>query len=227
MRTLAVGDIHGCLTSLTTLMGAVPLSEGDRLVLLGDYIDRGPDSKGVIDWVLETRRTMEVVALRGNHEEMMLKSRVDASVASSWANFGGFEALDSYGTTFLDDWVSAVPRSHWEFLENLPAYFETDTHIFVHGSVNRSKTMLEQNEYEIIWGRKFGMSRHVSGRPVICGHTPEEDGEIGVYTWGYCIDTGCCRGDWLSCLDVGSLEFWQANEEGETRRGRVPDVEFK
>jgi serine/threonine protein phosphatase 1 len=206
-------------------MRAAQLSNGDRLVLLGDYIDRGPDSMGVIDWVLDTRKTTEIVALRGNHEEMMLQSRLDASVASSWSGFGGFEALDSYGTTFLDDWVSAVPRSHWEFLENLPAYFETNTHIFVHGSVDGRRPREAQNEYEMVWGRKFGISRHVSGRRVVCGHTPEEDGEIGVYSWGYCLDTGCCRGDWLSCLDVDSLEFWQANEQGETRRGRVADVE--
>ena len=151
----------------------------------------------------------------------MLQSTVDPLIATSWSTFGGRETLESYGTSLSDDWEACVPAAHWEFLMQLPAVFETNTHIFVHGAVDGEIPVDQQDENHLIWGRKFGMTNHVSGKKVICGHTPEADGKIGVYPWGACIDTGCFYGEWLSCLNVDSGEFWQTNEKGDTRSGSL------
>ena len=72
MRTLAIGDIHGCFNALTTMADAIQFRPDDLIVLLGDYIDRGPDSKRVVDWILEQRSVLNFIALRGNHEAMIL-----------------------------------------------------------------------------------------------------------------------------------------------------------
>lgn len=221
MRTLAIGDVHGCAAALRTLAAAVELRPTDRLVMLGDYVDRGPDSRGVIDWVIAAGKTCAVVALRGNHEVMMLSSRTDDMLVKNWSSFGGYEALESYGTSFNDDWVAAVPESHWRFLESTRNYLETGEHIFVHGSVNGRVGMREQDPYRLIWGRCFENTPHISGKRVVCGHTPQEDGRIGCYEWGVCLDTNCCRDGWLTCLDVMTGDYWQANENGQTRQGRL------
>jgi serine/threonine protein phosphatase 1 len=134
---LAIGDVHGCLTALDTLLGFVRPGPADQLVFLGDYIDRGPDSKGVLDRLLELRRKFDVVNLRGNHEVMML------AAATGWDNFrfwracGGVEALESYagpdGAGTLDD----IPDAHWHFVENRCVdWYETESHVFVHANLH-------------------------------------------------------------------------------------------
>lgn len=222
MRTLAIGDIHGCLTSLEALARAVPFTAEDRLIFLGDYIDRGPDSKGVIDWVLAASRAGEVIPLRGNHEAMMMDARTKPTVRQTWLDNGGREALASYGVNIHDKWIAAVPSTHWTFFESTRQHFETERFIFVHGSVEWDKPLEAQNADAELWTRCAGMRPHVSGKRVICGHTPQPDGQIGVYPWGLCLDTDCCRGEWLTCLDVERGQFWQSNEAGSTRGGMIP-----
>jgi serine/threonine protein phosphatase 1 len=223
-RTLAIGDIHGCLMSLQSLAAAVSFQPTDRLILLGDYVDRGPDSRGVLDWILEQRATMEVIALRGNHEVMMLEARTNRTLAATWSSFGGLEALESYGTSFTEDWVPNVPKAHWEFLSATRRYFETEHFIFVHGSLDGTKALTEQNPYTLIWGRCHETKPHFSGKRVICGHTPHKDGKIGTYDFGVCIDTAACSGGWLTCLNPETGEFWQANELGTRQGGKLDRV---
>src|SRR5215213_6317702 len=95
-RTLAIGDIHGCLTALDTLLGFVQPKPDDRLVFLGDYVDRGPDSKGVLDRVIELHKAGRAVCLRGNHEIMMAAARGGRDDYRFWLRVGGLEAMDSY-----------------------------------------------------------------------------------------------------------------------------------
>ena len=95
-RILAIGDIHGCLTALDTLLGFVQPTPDDQLIFLGDYIDRGPDSKGVLDRLIELKQTRQIVCLRGNHEVMMLAGREGRDDFRFWMSFGGMEALGSY-----------------------------------------------------------------------------------------------------------------------------------
>ena len=133
MRTLAIGDMHGCITALRTLVDYAGIDESDRIVTLGDYVDRGPDTRGVLDWVIERFKAKQLIPLRGNHEVMMLESRRDENLMMNWLLYGGHEALLSYGKpASLDN----VPDSHWRFIEHTcRGYYETDSHIFVHGNL--------------------------------------------------------------------------------------------
>src|SRR4051812_16114737 len=126
MRVLAIGDIHGCLHPLDDLLAWVKPAADDTLVMLGDYVDRGPDTRGVLDRLIELkRRHPRLVCLRGNHELMMLGARDgDRSDLKMWLSVGGVQTLGSYGTAGKSGTLADVPREHWEFLErNLAPYF--------------------------------------------------------------------------------------------------------
>jgi hypothetical protein len=112
-RHLAIGDIHGCSTALTSLIEAVGLRGDDTIVMLGDYVDRGPDSRAVLDFVLDLGKTHDLVALRGNHEIMMLDARTKKSWLQPWMSYGGAATLKSYGGSF-----AGVPDEHIDFLEH-------------------------------------------------------------------------------------------------------------
>src|SRR3954454_881285 len=105
MRTLAIGDIHGCHRALASLLGCVKPAEGDELVFLGDYVDRGPASPGVIGTLLSLAKTHRAIFLRGNHEAMMLDGREDPLKANIWRCCGGLETIESYGASSRSDWA--------------------------------------------------------------------------------------------------------------------------
>ncbi len=115
-RILAIGDIHGCLTALDTLLGFVQPGPDDQLIFLGDYIDRGPDSKGVLDRLIELKRTRPVVCLRGNHEIMMLAGREGQDDFRFWMSFGGVETLGSYVQPGSEITLENIPYEHWHFV---------------------------------------------------------------------------------------------------------------
>src|SRR5438093_515016 len=147
MRTLAIGDIHGCNSALTTLLNDVKPAPGDRIVFLGDYIDGGPASRQVIETLLKLRESCSTVFLRGNHEAMILEAREDPLKSNLWQSYGGLETLFSYGAEYRQDWSSAIPDAHWEFFERTVRFFETDTHIFVHDCLNPELDMSEQPDW--------------------------------------------------------------------------------
>ena len=112
-RHLAIGDIHGCFNALKSLVDFVGFRSDDVIVTLGDYIDRGPDSRAVVELMIELGETHNLVALRGNHEIMMLASRDNASWFHSWIGYGGRETLASYSHPASDD--DAGPSSGGRF----------------------------------------------------------------------------------------------------------------
>src|SRR5689334_11414198 len=117
MRLLAIGDIHGNLKALDTLLATIALQPEDVLVTLGDYVDRGPDSRGVLDRLIELNRSAQLIALRGNHDELMLQAR-DGEERRMWWTCGGKNTLASYGCPVLDDeQLRKIPDNHWHFLE--------------------------------------------------------------------------------------------------------------
>ena len=133
-RTLAIGDIHGCLAALTTLEAFVSFRDDDQLITLGDYVDRGPDSRGVLNWLIERSTRCDLIALLGNHDAMMLQSREFGG--GSWATLFGEETLKSYADGGMGT-VQDVPDSHWSFLEHeCRLFYESPTHIFCHGTPN-------------------------------------------------------------------------------------------
>jgi serine/threonine protein phosphatase 1 len=224
MRVLAIGDVHGCLGPLDELLAWVNPTDDDLVVMLGDYVDRGPDTRGVLDRLIALKRTgRRLVCLRGNHEIMMLGAfRGDRGDKRMWLSVGGVQALASYGPELginaarFED----IPREHWEFLEhNLLDYYETDTHIFVHAGVLGGFEMDEQPEYALYWEFLGEAMRHQSGKTVVCGHTAQKTGEPKVVPGAVCIDTYVHGGGWLTCLDAVTGRYWQTDLLGRRREG--------
>jgi serine/threonine protein phosphatase 1 len=225
MRTFAIGDIHGCLHPFNDLLEWVKPAADDLVVTLGDYIDRGPESKGVLDRLIALKTSgTKLVCLRGNHEIMMLEAyRGGRSELKMWMSVGGAEAIGSYGTA--PGWsgtLADVPREHWNFLQDeLLPYYETDTHIFVHAGVYPDLDMHEQHENVLYWEYIWDEMRHHSGKTVICGHSSQRSGVPKVVPGAVCIDTFAHGGGWLTCLEAATGKYWQVNLLGQKREGRV------
>jgi serine/threonine protein phosphatase 1 len=219
MRTLAIGDIHGCNVALAALLKRIEPQSSDRIVFLGDYIDRGPGSRQVVDSLLELGGKCALVFLRGNHEVMILDAREDELKANLWQSYGGFEALISYGAEYSTDWVSHVPEAHWTFFEHTTRYFEIESHIFVHACADPELDMADQPDWMLYWEFLDQLKPHKSGKRIVCGHSPQATGQILDVGFGLCIDTGAVNGGWLTCLDVSTGHWWQADEESDTREG--------
>ncbi|MEZ6139349.1 MAG: metallophosphoesterase family protein [Zavarzinella sp.] len=218
-RTLAIGDIHGCINALLTLEKFVGFQESDTIITLGDYVDRGPNSCAVIDWLIFTNQKRKLIPLRGNHDLMMLKASTDRKWKHDWMAAGGEATLRSY-SPFDHDPGSMVdiPETHWDFLENhLLPYYETDTHIFVHANLLPDLPMSEQPEYYLYWQDFDDNSGHESGKIMVCGHNSQKSGRPKLNGNAVCIDTYVYGSGWLTCLDVGTGKVWQSNENGDTR----------
>jgi predicted MPP superfamily phosphohydrolase len=217
-RTLAIGDIHGCLAPLQLLWESVSPQPEDRVIFIGDYVDRGPDSKGVIDFLIDLPLDLNVTFLSGNHEEKFYLSKLDHTELAHWLkDWGGDATLDSYGPGGLDD----VPQSHWDFLHRCQPYLETETHIFVHANLE-ANAALDQQQSLVLLHKKFGTpDPHRSGKIMICGHTAQESHVPLNHGHAVCIDTDPGRGGWLTCLEVETSRYWQANFAGEVREGKL------
>jgi serine/threonine protein phosphatase 1 len=219
MRTLAIGDIHGSLAALDALLAVVEPQPDDVIVTLGDYVDRGPHSRGVLDRLIDLQGRCTLIALKGNHEIMMLEARHGPDSFRAWCVCGGREALDSYGSylnreTFLDK----VPRRHWQFLQDCLPFHETATHLFVHANAYPDIDLAEQPEHMLFWEHLVpGMSRpHHSGKIMVCGHTQQRTGHPLNLGHAICIDTAAYAGGWLTCLDVETGMYWRADRNGLT-----------
>jgi len=225
-RHLAIGDIHGCVNALRSLVELISPHPDDTIVMLGDYVDRGPDSARVLDFVIELGETRNLVPLRGNHEIMMLEARDKTSCLYSWLGYGGKETLRSYPATGDDEGPFAtVPDAHFDFLENsLVSYHECETHFFVHANADANVALDDQSEANLYWRTYKDPARHCSDKIMVCGHTVQHSGWPVVNDNSICIDTGVYDGGWLTCLDVRSGTFWQANEAGETRTFTLDEV---
>lgn len=214
-RLLAIGDIHGCSQTLETLLESVALRDDDHLVFLGDYVDRGPDSRGVIERLIELSKRPHFVALRGNHDDWMLKARQDKSWFQTWVGVGGVNTIQSYGAKSL----KAVPETHWQFLESTQLFHQTEHFIFAHAAIEGDLELADMSEEALMWRRVTESTPHFSGKTLICGHSSQKNGVPLDLGHAICIDT-CVYGKqgWLSCLDTNSFTLWQANQKGETRQ---------
>lgn len=225
MRTLVIGDVHGCLRAFDALLNEVDPQPDDLLVTLGDYIDRGPNSKGVLDRMLALASRCRCLHLKGNHELMMLGGREDAEHFSEWLQSGGKRTLASYRAN--EDWQifsEAIPIRHWRFLsEDCVPYHETATHFFVHANVDPELPLAEQPDCMLYWENlETGTWHpHKSGKTMVCGHSIQRSGRPLVLDHAICIDTWAYGDGWLTCLDVDLEVYWQANERGQTRVGNL------
>ena len=212
-RLIAIGDLHGCVAALDAILENVAPQADDTIVTLGDYIDRGPDSRGVVARLLELRTACRLVPLLGNHDDILLDICQGAEeLMGDWLTFGGEETLASYQTTK----PQKIPVDHIEFLESCTLMYEAERHFFTHGSYDPRLPLGEQNPRLLLWGklRPAPPGPHPSGKIAIVGHTAQRDGQILDLGYLKCIDTCCYGNGYLTALDVNTGHVWQADKKG-------------
>ena len=215
-RLIAIGDIHGCSVALRALITAIGPQPDDTIVTLGDYIDRGPDSKGVIDQLIELSNRTNLVPLLGNHEEMMLQVLRGEQPYQAWLRFGGVETLESYG---FDGDLDVLPPDHRQFFLTLRDCYLEDNYFFSHAAYEPMLPLDEQPADMLRWhSLRDGVPvPHVSGVQAIVGHTANQDGEVVDMGHLICIDTFCYGGGYLTAVDVRERAMWQVTREGYLR----------
>lgn len=225
MRYLAIGDIHGCFRALETLAKFAAFSADDVVIALGDYVGKGPDTRRVIDWLIDYRARAPLIALRGNHEILLLKARENKKEFLAWLDQGGDGTLASYTDKLHPSSASfaEVPPAHWKFVESTLRYYEIDSHFFVHANASPDRPLAEQSDFVLFWEKFRNPPRHESGKTMVCGHTSQRSFEPVNIGHAVCLDTRCYGGGWLSCLDAKSGILWQASEDGQTRKGNIAD----
>jgi diadenosine tetraphosphatase ApaH/serine/threonine PP2A family protein phosphatase len=174
MGLIAIGDIHGCAKSLDGLLRELKLKEDDHLIFVGDYIDRGPDSKGVIDRLLKLKDEYTCTFLRGNHEDLLL-GYLDEGEYDIFAMNGGIATLSSYMTP---DGEMEIPDTHLQFVRNTELFLETDDYLFVHAGLRPDLTVaqnIEEGNAEVfLWERSHLKAGYLPWeKTVVCGHTPQ------------------------------------------------------
>lgn len=220
---LVFGDLHGNLRALQTLWNWLQPTHKEEIVFLGDYIDRGTDSRGVIEFLISIKQDFNACFVMGNHEEMMLSCRFGSDYWPNWIKYGGDQTLRSYGISDGNPQdLALVPDTHWGFLNQLLPYFETDHFIFTHACLNMDKQLKQQNSEELRWWPNLSDKAHISGKKVIFGHMSQRSGIPTYYGQNLCLDTSISS--WISCFDTETNTVHQANQAGEYRRREVSHI---
>ena len=197
MLTYAIGDVHGCLDKLTRLLDRCRThADGNamRLVFIGDYIDRGPDSRGVVTLLMDMQRNSphEMICLRGNHDVMVVAAATEGPATERWwLENRGDATLASYGVSHANE----LPAEHLRWLGNLPICHDDGRRYFVHAGVRPGIPLDRQSDEDRIWIREpFLSSRDAFGRLIVHGHTPVLTGKPDVRQNRIDIDTGAAYG---------------------------------
>jgi serine/threonine protein phosphatase 1 len=176
-RVFIIGDIHGCSKTFKKLiLEGIGIKKSDKIYCLGDYIDRGPDSKGVIDFILKLRKEgYRIHTLRGNHEEMMLCSDKDEKSFSLWIKNGGDKALESFNI----DSIAHLNSTYLSFLRRTRLFIETRDFILVHAGLNFAIQKPLSDKFSMLWIRHFPVDlNYLNGKILIHGHTPRTREQI-------------------------------------------------
>lgn len=218
-RVYAIGDVHGRLDLFTDMMKAIKkdakgFDGKSELVLLGDYVDRGPDSAKLIETIMAGKLPCDrQIHLRGNHEDAMLNFADGSAAANGWLNYGGLETLGSYGIDvdsllegggnplgrFRKALKEAVPKAHLQFLSRLAFHYSNGDYLFVHAGVRPKVPLDAQDLSDMMWIREdFLKYKKPFEQFVIHGHTITQEPDIQINRIG--IDTGAYRTGILTCL---------------------------
>ena len=230
-RVYAIGDIHGRLDLLNPLLAQIrthaqQASRRNTLIFLGDYVDRGPQSKEAIDLLIELAWPgWEIIPLRGNHEQSVLDFLEDPGSYRIWRDYGGAETLRSYGVKpprfdndqafagARDDFATKFPSHHFEFLNGLKHFHYVGDYMFVHAGVRPGIALDRQSPQDLMWIREeFLFSDRLLDKVIVHGHTPTErpdrrSNRIGVDTGAYatgCLTAVVLDGENCDFLSVGS-----------------------
>lgn len=228
IRTIVISDLHGCYDEFNALLHKVKYqSEQDQLILLGDYVDRGPRSKEVVDQIMQLHQDYGVVVLKGNHDQLFLDAILKNEDAR-WLRNGARQTLSSYCNLSYPpeglnqetyEEAKVLIKSHFshhlEFLSSLPLYYETATHLFVHAGINPFyANFRDQPEDDFIWIREMFHDQATNlDKIVVFGHTPtvhlHERADIWFQNDKIGIDGACAYGKQLNALEI--------NEDGSYR----------
>ena len=202
-RIFIIGDIHGCCKTFQHLvLEQINIRQSDKIYCLGDYIDRGPDSKGVVDFIMQLRaKGYHIHTLRGNHEQMLLDALDDECMEEIWLKNGGGRALESFGVAT----IYHLPPEYLQFFNRTKLYIQTKHFLLVHAGVNFSKPNPLSDKEDLLWIRNFEVDEHfLNGRLLIHGHTPITRDQLLAQPWQspFNLDGGCVFTDFD---DFGSL----------------------
>ena len=219
-RVIAIGDIHGCLAALDAVLDAIAIEPSDSLILLGDFVDRGPDSAGVIGRLIELRERCFLFTIMGNHDELMLDVIEESTwKLGQWLMYGGVQTMRSYGT----DKVSDIPKEHVDFLRNCIPFCETEHHFFTHANYLEGKSLAKTPGDILRWeSLKVRIpGPHNSGKMAVLAHTAQKDGQILYSGYFLCIDTYCYGSGHLTAFEVNTGEYWQADRNGHLLKNEI------
>nr|BCJ78213.1 hypothetical protein [Niallia circulans] len=224
-RTLVISDIHGEIDKLNKLLELAGYDpQRDQLILLGDYVDRGPDSRRVVEKVMELHRDGAIV-LKGNHDYMMVKAfERDPVFIDRWFRNGARATLSSYGHAGAETEVptpetmepTELLKEHLSFLDGLQTYHESEDTIFVHAGVHPETKLAETDPYVLMWIRDEFHKGYRGAKTVIFGHTITKNlhGKPEVY-YGenniIGIDGGAVYGGFLHCLELPGRNVYSVN----------------
>jgi serine/threonine protein phosphatase 1 len=198
-NTWAISDIHGCFEQFKSLLTKIKFTNKDKLYILGDCIDRGPDSKPLLDWLLKQKN---VYCLLGNHEDLALQSNVDILLQPWWVRNGGSATLKSFGIQSSKD----IPKKYIKWWQSLPLYYKCKNFYLSHAGIDlQHKKPLrdtDTNRNRILWNRDIN-NKHETKR-IVYGHTPHSIEEIEKMssTSQVCIDGGCAYGGNLVAFNL-------------------------
>ncbi len=223
-RTIALGDIHGCAVALRTMIDLLELGSTDTLVVLGDAMDRGPDSRGVLTQLMTLGGQCRLVTILGNHEQMLLDVVDGIMPRQEWLDFGGAATLDSYGK---ESSLAAVSEQHLAFIRSWGDCYETASHFFAHGNY-REHLPLEMQPWDALRWQSLHWRMpgpHQSGKIAVLGHTANKQGRLVNRGHLVCIDTCCYGGGWLTALEPTTQRVWQTNDQGDRKETTLPSVQ--
>lgn len=212
-RLFAIGDIHGCPDELGAILSAIAPTAGDTVVFVGDYVDRGPSARDVIELALDLERgKADCVFLKGNHEDMMMSFLgLPGSYGESFLFNGGIATLDSYGVQedSLENCVERMPETHLNFMRRLAISYLRPPYLFVHAGIMPFRQLEEQVTEDMLWIRQeFIFNPHRIDATVVFGHTPMRGVMIDLpYKLG--IDTGLVYGGKLTCVEFNEGVLYQ------------------
>jgi len=209
-KIFVVGDIHGCFDKLCALMDKIPINNTrDQLIFIGDYIDRGPSSFDVVNYLIDfKKRVPGTIFIKGNHEDM-LQNYLDGSDRFTYLLNGGQQTMDEYLNRSDNKEPFPIPSEHLEFFNSLQLYYQTDDYIFVHAGLREKVPLESQDKMDLLWTRdEFIYSDFNFGKRVIFGHTPFKEPLLQANKIG--IDTGAVYGNLLTCLQLPEMEFFSA-----------------
>lgn len=218
MPTYFIGDVHGCRRTLEALLERLRLKAGDAVVFMGDLVDRGPDSKGVVDtaWQLQASG-IQTVCLRGNHEQMILDALEDRYCRENWLELnGGPQTLESFGVSKPED----IPEKYLEFFQSMPLWYETEGYLCVHAGVNFYFPDPLEDTISLLWARRwYGDINYewLGNRILLHGHTPmpletiEQQLQLLTQQKYLNLDNGCVYAPTHSDKGLGHLLAFQAD----------------